>query len=182
MERGWRVKKKVSLRRFLADQKIVISWEKMRFGASYSTSNKLLLVARHILTTGLQKCLYWLAVYNSQIHCHHLPLWRKYEPEVKAAKGPKRCRAKVKGVNNPAWTAQEWITIQAVISVEPKAVERNRERMVQIHMEKTTTTVHTVIIFIWTEIKPYCICHHTTAIHPSGCDNTLPASFMRVII
>jgi len=31
--------------------------EKMRFGASYSTSNKLLLVAGHILTTGLQKCL-----------------------------------------------------------------------------------------------------------------------------
>ena len=26
----------------------------MRFGASYSTSNKLLLVARHILTTGLK--------------------------------------------------------------------------------------------------------------------------------
>ena len=31
--------------------------EKMRFGASYSTSNKLLLVARHILTTGLKKFL-----------------------------------------------------------------------------------------------------------------------------
>ena len=31
--------------------------EKMRFGASYTSSNKLLLVARHILTTGLQKCL-----------------------------------------------------------------------------------------------------------------------------
>ena len=31
--------------------------EKMRFGASYSMSNKLLLVVRHILTTGLQKCL-----------------------------------------------------------------------------------------------------------------------------
>ena len=31
--------------------------EKMRFGASYSTSNKLLLVARHILTMDLQKCL-----------------------------------------------------------------------------------------------------------------------------
>ena len=30
--------------------------EKMRFGASYSMSNDLLLVARHILTTGLQKC------------------------------------------------------------------------------------------------------------------------------
>ena len=31
--------------------------EKMRFGASHSTSNKLLLIARHIMTTGLQKCL-----------------------------------------------------------------------------------------------------------------------------
>ena len=31
--------------------------EKMRSGAYYSTSNKLLLVARHILTMGLQKCL-----------------------------------------------------------------------------------------------------------------------------
>ena len=31
--------------------------EKMRFVSSYSTSNKLLLVATHILTTGLQKCL-----------------------------------------------------------------------------------------------------------------------------
>ena len=30
---------------------------KMHFGASYSMSNKLLLVARHNLTTGLQKCL-----------------------------------------------------------------------------------------------------------------------------
>ena len=53
-------KEEVFLRRFLADQKIAISWrkkKKMRFGASYSTSNKLLLVAGHILTTGLQKCL-----------------------------------------------------------------------------------------------------------------------------
>ena len=31
--------------------------EKMCFGASYSTNNKLLLVARHILSTGLQKYL-----------------------------------------------------------------------------------------------------------------------------
>ena len=31
--------------------------EEMRFGASYSTRNKLLLIARHIMTTGLQKCL-----------------------------------------------------------------------------------------------------------------------------
>ena len=48
-----------SLRRFLADQKIASSWgeKKKRFGASYSTGNKLLLVARHILITGLPKCL-----------------------------------------------------------------------------------------------------------------------------
>ena len=31
--------------------------EKMHFRASYSTSSKLLLVARHIMTTGLRKCL-----------------------------------------------------------------------------------------------------------------------------
>ena len=54
---------KVSLCHFLADQKIASSGgerkeeKKKRFGASYSTSSKLLLVARHILTTGLQKCL-----------------------------------------------------------------------------------------------------------------------------
>ena len=50
---------KVSLRRFWADQKIAssVKAEKMRFGASYSTSNKLLLIARHIMTTGLQKCI-----------------------------------------------------------------------------------------------------------------------------
>ena len=42
--------KKVSLRRFLADQKIAISWgEKKRLGASYSTTHS----ARNILTTGL---------------------------------------------------------------------------------------------------------------------------------
>ena len=32
-------------------------------------------------------------------------MWRKYTPEVKAAKGLKRCQAKVRGVNNPAWIA-----------------------------------------------------------------------------
>ena len=51
---GW---KKVSLRRFFADQMIANSLKKMRFGASYSARNKLSLVARHILTTGLQNVL-----------------------------------------------------------------------------------------------------------------------------
>ena len=31
--------------------------EKMHFGASYGTSNKLLVIARYIMTMGLQKCL-----------------------------------------------------------------------------------------------------------------------------
>ena len=42
--------KKVSLRRFFADQKIASSRKKIRLGASYS--NKLLLISRHIMTTG----------------------------------------------------------------------------------------------------------------------------------
>ena len=50
-------KKSVFASFFLADQKIASSWKKMRLGASYSTSNKLLPVARHIMTTGLQKYL-----------------------------------------------------------------------------------------------------------------------------
>ena len=58
--RGMEGGKKVSLCRFLADQKNASSSKKKkkkkkRFGASYSMSNKLLLVARHILTTCLQK-------------------------------------------------------------------------------------------------------------------------------
>ena len=50
---------RTSFRRFLSDQKIASSWgeKKQRFGAAYSTSNKLLLVARHIMATALQKCL-----------------------------------------------------------------------------------------------------------------------------
>ena len=48
--------KNVSLRRLGADQKIMSSWvKKNRFGASYSTSNKLLRVARHILYYGPAK-------------------------------------------------------------------------------------------------------------------------------
>ena len=57
----------------------------MHFGTPYSTSNKLLLVARQS-DYGPPKMPLKLAVKNSQIHCHRLPLWRKYAPEVKAAK------------------------------------------------------------------------------------------------
>ena len=66
------------------DRKFV---EKMRFGASYSTNSKLLLVAIHILTTGLQKCLWSWQCKICKNHCHRLPLQKKYAPEVKAATG-----------------------------------------------------------------------------------------------
>ena len=55
---GWG--KNNSLRLFLADQKITSLWKltNMRhFGASYSMSNKLLLVARLIRSTDLQEYL-----------------------------------------------------------------------------------------------------------------------------
>ena len=54
-ERGWRVEEKCIVYSGWPEDREFM--EKMCFGASYSTSNKLLLVARHILTTGLQKCL-----------------------------------------------------------------------------------------------------------------------------
>ena len=71
----------VSLHRFFADQKIASLWKKMRFGASYSTSNRLLLVARHILTMAVwaSKNVFKFKAgsvkfANLQIHCHCLPL------------------------------------------------------------------------------------------------------------
>ena len=50
-------RKKVSVLFFGLPEDHEFVGEKMRFGASYSTSNKLLFVARHILTMGPQKCL-----------------------------------------------------------------------------------------------------------------------------
>ena len=54
MERGWRVEKKCACTVFRLTRRLRVCRKKMHFGASYSTSNKLLLVARHILTAGLQ--------------------------------------------------------------------------------------------------------------------------------
>ena len=54
--------KKVSLCLFFGWSEDCEFVAKIHFGATYSTSNKLLLVARHILTTGLQKCLLKLVV------------------------------------------------------------------------------------------------------------------------
>ena len=69
---GHREWKKVSLDRFSTGQKIASAWKRNAFFvlffvclllllllfSSYSTSNKFLLVARHTLTTGLQKSVF----------------------------------------------------------------------------------------------------------------------------
>ena len=70
-------------------------------GVSYSTSSKLMPVVRYTLTKPSKMPLK-MAQQTSRIHCHRLPLLKKYAPEVKAAKKLKRCLVKVKGVDNPA--------------------------------------------------------------------------------
>ena len=95
---GWEKSVFASFFGWPEDREFVV---KMPLGASYSTSNKLLLIARHILTTGLEK-----AFKVGSVKFADSLSWRKYAPEVKAAKGLKQCRAKVKRINNPAWTAQ----------------------------------------------------------------------------
>ena len=100
---GW---KKVSLRRFLADQKNA-------FWGILLHEQQVIACCQIHSDYGPPKMPLKLAVKNSQIHCHRLPLWRKYAPEVKAAKWLKRCRTNVKGVNNPAWTAQYWHAVDA---------------------------------------------------------------------
>ena len=68
--------------------------KKKLFVASYITSNKLLLVTRHILTTDLQKCLKVGSVkYSNSLSP---PSFVK-----KVRTGSKSSRAKVKEVNNP---------------------------------------------------------------------------------
>ena len=101
MERG----KKASLHRFFAEQKIASSWGKK-------------IVLGHPIARATSYCLlpdtFWLQASKNAFKVHSIKFanslsppswWRKYAPEVKAAKGLKWCRAKVKGVNNPAWTA-----------------------------------------------------------------------------
>ena len=73
--------KKRFLHRFGADQKIASLWKQNLFWASYSTSNNLLLGARHIMTTGLQKCrLSWhckLCEFTvTTFHCEESTHWK----------------------------------------------------------------------------------------------------------
>ena len=83
-------KKKVSLRRISADQKIASVWGKKCLVASYSTSNKFLLVVRHTLTTGLHNA-FKVGTVNVANSLSLPSIVKKVSeaPEVKAAKGLK---------------------------------------------------------------------------------------------
>ena len=62
VERGWRVKKSVFASFIGRPEDREFIEKKKHFGASYSTSKKLLLIARHIMTTGPPKMPLKLAV------------------------------------------------------------------------------------------------------------------------
>ena len=87
--------KKVSLCHFLADQKIGVCRKKQFWGILQHEQQVTAYFQTHY-DYGPPKMPLKLAVKNSQIHCRCLPLWRKYAPEVKVAKGLKRCWAKVR--------------------------------------------------------------------------------------
>ena len=80
---GW---KKVSLRRFGADRRSRVRREKKSFWG----------ILKHE-----QQVIAYFQTHYSQIHCQRLPLWRKYAPEVKAAKGFKRCRQMSRELTTP---------------------------------------------------------------------------------
>ena len=98
LERGWRVGKKCLCISFWLTRRSWVHGKNCILGHPVAWATSYWLWAS---TNALK-----LAMWNLQIHRHRLPLWRKYALEVKAAKGLKRCWAKVKRVNNPAWTAQ----------------------------------------------------------------------------
>ena len=100
---GWG--KKGSLRQFLADQKIVSVWKKCILGHPIARATSYCLLPDTFWLRASQNA-FKVGSVKFANSLSHLPLWRKYAPEVKAAMGLKRCWAKVKGVNNPAWTAQ----------------------------------------------------------------------------
>ena len=105
----------VFLRRFSLTRRSRVHWEKMQsFGwvcVCVCVWGVILLHEHQVIACYQTHPVYWppkvpllLLLWTSRIHFHCLPLWRKYAPEVKAAKGLKRCQVKVKGVNKTAWT------------------------------------------------------------------------------
>ena len=93
MERGWRVNRKCLYVVFGLIRRLRVRG-KMRFGASYSTNNKLLPVARHILTTGLQKYLEsWhckiCKVTVTAFHCEESTHRKKKQPRDLSDAGQK---------------------------------------------------------------------------------------------
>ena len=156
----------------------------MHFGASYSSSNKLLLVVRHILNTGLQNVFKVGSIKfaNSLL----LPsIVKEYTLEVKAASGHKRCWAKVKGVNNPNWTTQYiGLLITACDYMWFKIKDNPRQRVINImllcfagYMVQTTLTTlsSSSIMFITTHVHHHLCSSQRWAASVHQCDQwTVP--------
>ena len=104
--KGWRVGKKCLCVIFFWLTRRLRICGKNAFGGILQHEQQVTACCQTHSDYGPPKISLKLAMKNSQIHCQRLPLQRKYAPEVKAAKGLKRCQAKVKGVNNPTWTTQ----------------------------------------------------------------------------
>ena len=107
MERGWRVKIKWLCIVFWLTRRSRVRRKNAFWGILKHEQQVIAYFQTHY-DYRPQKMPLTLAGYNLQIHGHCLPLWRKYAQEVKAAKGLKWCRKKVKGVNNPTWIAQQY--------------------------------------------------------------------------
>ena len=103
-ERGWRVGEKV-FPSFLGWPENREFGGKMRFGASYSMSNSYCLLPDTFWLQAPQNAFKFGSVKLAN-SLSPPSIVKKVAPKVKAAKGLKWYQAKVKGVNNPAWTAQ----------------------------------------------------------------------------
>ena len=170
---GW---KKVSLCRFFCwpeDREFI---EKMRFVASYSTSNKLLLIARHIIWLQASKNAFKVGSVKFTNSLSRLPLWRRYAPEVKAAKGLKRCRAKVKGVNNPAWIAQ-YMSFPSCEYRQAAAGFRSKHKLMTDTVHGTGRR-HAIVLMVITVSMPETKTNGVCAYHNTNNSNRKTSCFL----
>ena len=131
---GW---KKRVFASFLADQKIASSWKKCVLG--------------HPIARATSYCLlpdtFWLRASKNAFKVGCVKFANSLSPEVKAAKGLKRCRTKVKVVNNPALTAH----IHRLYPNHPNSSVPD-----QVHITNTWPAFHFMFNedYAWTAKKP----------------------------
>ena len=100
----------------------------MRFGASYSTSNKLLLISRHIMTTGLKKMPLKLAVQKFANSLSPPSIVKKVRTGSKSSQGTLAMPGKSQGsqqprLNRPIVSKQTW----SITSTETTRLIRDGE-------------------------------------------------------